>query len=226
MKKLEIEAEYSAQATLSKPNPLVREVFKLLATEKRFGLKRPGKVVDLGCGKLRHLQICTEYFKYIVLVDTKKQIARKQKFGGMICTMTEYAASLSGLGKKLEIQTIEDFESQHHNAEVILSAAVMDVVLKTARVQMINAAFRNLRPGGYFVIIIPRNDSSILTRCQEKNRYEDGYVFKNRGQFHLTFYTNYRDHNSLVHQLTSKGFNLVEDFSVYRHVCLVLQRPF
>jgi len=189
-------------------------------------LKKLGKVVDLGCGKLRHLPVCAKYFKHIVLVETKKQITREQKFGGVTYTMADYVASLKSLGQKLKIQSIDDFESQHHMADVAVSVAVMDVVLKTARVQMINAAFRNLRPGGYFVIIIPRNDSSILTRCQEKNRYEDGYVFKNRGQFHLTFYTNYRDHNSMVHQLTSKGFNLVEDFSVYRHVCLVLQRPF
>lgn len=225
MKKPEIHPENSAQGRHSKSNPLVQTTLELLMSEKRFGLKPRIKLVDLGCGRLRHLDICTRFAKHIILVDTARQIEKVQKFGDATCTMSQYVEAIRSRNCIIEIRKIDDFEVQDHYADVVLSIAVMDVVLKEARTQMTLAAYQNLRPGGYFVVIVPRNDSSILVNCRQDNRYQDGFVFRNRGHDTLTFYTNYRDPSPLIKLLTDNGFALVEDLSVFRQICLILQKP-
>jgi phospholipid N-methyltransferase len=225
MQRLEIHPENSAQGTNSRPNPFVQPILERLATEKQFTLRPKVKLVDLGCGKLRHLEICRGFAKHIVLVDTKTQIERVQKFGNMNCTMKQYIDSIESSALKIDIVTIEEFERQHHNADIVLSVAVMDVVLKDARTQMMQAAFRNLRAGGYFIVIVPRNDSSLLVNCKATNKYQDGFVFRNRGHEALTFYTNFRDPSALLRLLADYGFELLEDYSVFRQICWILQRP-
>lgn len=78
MAKIQIHSEYSTQGTNSKPNPLVQSTLELLTSEKRFDLKPKNKLIDLGCGKLRHLDICMRFAKHIVLVDTARQIEKVQ----------------------------------------------------------------------------------------------------------------------------------------------------
>lgn len=225
MNKPQIFPENSAQGTNSKGNPFVRPILESLTGEKRFGLRQRVQLVDLGCGKLRHLRTCMEFAGDIILVDTKRQIERVQRFAEMFCTMSQYVDSVVTDGFKIAIQTIDAFEEQQHNVDIVLSVAVMDVVLKKARAQMIRASMKNLRPGGYFVVIVPRNDSSILVNCKDSNRFEDGYVFRNRGHDNLTFYTNFRDPSSLLKMLKRNGFSLVEDRSVFRQICYLLQKP-
>ncbi len=224
MEKPPICPENSAQGTNSKPNPLVRPVLEKLTNDKRFVLKRNIKIADLGCGKLRHLAICREFSKHILLIDTKLQIERTQKFAGLPATMSQYVESLGDRGTRVRIVDINDFEKQQNNADIVLSVAVMDVVIQDARIRMARAAFRNLRPGGYFVVIVPRNDSSILVNCRQDNRFEDGFLFRNRGHDNLTFYTNFRDTRLLLDLLNESGFHLVEDISVFRQVCFILRK--
>lgn len=225
MKKPEIHPENSAQGTHSKPNPLVHSTLELLTSEKRFGLRPKIKLIDLGCGKLRHLDICMRFSKHIILVDTERQIEKIQKFGDMTCTMSQYVEAVKNKDCVIEIQKIDDFEVKDHRADIILSIAVMDVVLREARAQITSSAYKNLRPGGYFVVIAPRNDSSILINCRQDNKYQDGFVFRNRGHDSLTFYTNYRDPSLLSKLLTDKGFSLIENLSVFRQICFILQKP-
>lgn len=143
----------------------------------------------------------------------------------MTCTMSQYVESVKTKDVVIELQKIDDFKVQDHRADIILSIAVMDVVLKEARAQMTLAAYQNLRPGGYFLVIVPRNDSSILVNCRQDNKYQDGFVFRNRGHDSLTFYINYRDPSLLSKLLTDNGFALIENRSVFRQICFILQKP-
>jgi len=226
MKKLEIYSENSAQGTTSKPNPFVQPVLEELVTNKRYGLNRNIKLVDLGCGKLRHFDICKRLVKQIILVDTKKQIERVQKFASGNCTMRQYVDSTNEDGDiTISVLPIEEFERQKLNADIVLSVAVMDAVLKDARSLITRSAFQNLRSGGFFVVIVPRNDSSLLVNCKETNRYQDGFVFRNRGHDTLTFYANFRDPVPLMTIMTENGFDLLENLSVFRQLCWILKKP-
>ncbi len=213
--------EYSAQGTNSKPNPLVRKTLELLTRTGSFGVKKEPEIVDLGCGKLRHLKIFTKFTNRIVLVDTKIQIERTQKFGGTLSTMKDYInATRNGLNVK--ILTVEEFEKRNINADIIYSVAVMDAVQQKTRLQITKSAYNNLKFDKYFVVIVPRNDSSILENCKYENQYEDGYFFKNRDKF--TFYVNFRDPTPLLRMIENIGFGLIVDSSRYRYICWIFQK--
>lgn len=224
--KLEIRPENSAQATNRRPNPLVEPILKKLTSDDRYGMTETSvRLVDLGCGKLRHLDLCAKFSDHLLLVDTRMQIERIQKFAGVDIRMADFVESLDKLNTEIDIQPINDFGEQSADADVVLCVAVMDVVVKATRVRLAEAAFSNLRRGGYFVVIVPRNDSSILVRCTEDNAFEDGFVFRRGKHNYLTFYTNYRDGSRLLSILEDIGFRLLEDLSVYRQLCFVLEKP-
>jgi SAM-dependent methyltransferase len=225
MTTIKIQPEYSAQATHSKPNRFVKKALEKLYTDKQYSLKTIDTLVDLGCGKLRHLNILREYSKNIFLVDTKFQIERRQKFGDILCTMHEYLESVISPDETIKEVETKDFEKQQNNVDAVFSIGVMPVVLEADRKQMLHSAYRNLRPGGYFVVIIPRNDSSILKNCTPNNKIEDGYYFKNRGHEIYTFYINFRDPSTFLALIEKKGFQLIEDLSVYRQIYWIFQKP-
>src|SRR5581483_3422778 len=181
-------------------------------------------IIDLGCGKLRHLKICRDFSDNIILVDTKEQIERKQKFGDTTATMAEYVKATQDGKVKIDIVETEAFTKKKYNADIVLNVAVMDVVPKKVRSSLVDATYNNLRANGYCILIIPRNDSSILINCRRENKYEDGHIFKNRGHNDFTFYTNFRDPSPLLRVLTHRGFKLIEDLSIYRQICLILQK--
>lgn len=223
MSNIKIHSEYSAQGTNSKPNPMVLPVLEKLTGSEIYGLNHKITLVDIGCGKLRHLEICKKFAKNLILVDTKEQIERQQKFKGSITTMAEYVRKIKGPNIKI-IET-GTFAIQNNNADLILCVAVMDVVQKNIRSYLAKSAFNNLKINGYFVVIIPRNDSSILENCHDENRFEDGFIFKNRGHKDSTFFINYKDSSHLLKMFTNIGFDLLEDLSVYRQICFILKKP-
>lgn len=114
------------------------------------------------------------------------------------------------------------FSLSNLNLDLVSCVAVMDVVLPHARKSILESAYRNLRVGGILVLVAPRNDSTILRRCTEKNAYSDGYVFPNHGAH--TFFHNFRDQTKLIGLCERTGFRVSNDMSVYRHVCLLLQK--
>ena len=187
------------------------------------GKKDSLKVVDLGCGKLRHLNILCDLFNNIILVDTKFQIERKQKLGELFGTLSEYINKL-GCNRNIQIVETNAFSKSNVNADIVLSIAVMGVVIRDSRTSMALSAYSNLKDDGYLLVITPRNDSATLINCKSENMYEDGYYFRNRGSGVYTFYTNYKDHTKLITIFTDVGFNLVEDFSTSRQVCLIFNK--
>jgi hypothetical protein len=123
------------------------------------------------------------------------------------------------------IRPAQTFVDEYWNADFAICVAVMDVVLPADRISITAAAFQNLRDGGYFSVIVPRNDSSIIKRCNDGNRFMDGHVFKNRGHQQRTFYTNYRNQQELIQMGERAGFELIRDQSIYRQVSLIFQKP-
>jgi len=222
MKSKFLRTENSAQGTKSKPNPFVKLTLETLTKDKNSGLDANIKLVDLGCGKLRHLEISSHYAKKITLVDTNYQVERLQKFDGTTNTMQGYISSLKC---NATIVTIDEFSQQNNNIDVILNVAVMDAVLSKTRRFLAKSARRNLRKHGYFIVIVPRNDASILINCTLKNRYQDGYMISKKGTDFKTFYSNFRESTALHKLITTCGFDLYKDFSNYRQICWIFQKP-
>lgn len=221
---IKIYPELSAQATHFQPNPFVRLVLDYLFRHEEFKFDSSANLIDIGCGKLRHLKIYLEFVSNIFLVDTKYQIERKQKFSGELHTMEEYIKSHVSLKKKIQILTNEEFKEQETQSDIAFCVNVLDVVPLKIRKEIGNSAYKNLVKGGVFVVIVPRNDSSILKRCSEKNKFQDGHVFKRSKKDQFTFYKNFRNQKEIIKLYEKFGFSLIEDKSRYRQVCLIFQK--
>jgi hypothetical protein len=81
------------------------------------------------------------------------------------------------------------------------------------------AVAHNLANEGVFVVIAPRNDSSIVRRCTKQNAYLDGHVFKHHG-IH-TFFHNFKTYDDVLNDCEKVGLFLLADLSRYRQVCLL-----
>ena len=223
MKSPLIRPESSAQGMTAKPNPLVKPILALLTTDRSFGLPENLLLLDLGCGKLRHLQLMRAFAKRIWIVDTELQVTQSQWFGEFKGSMQEFVRTLKVRRNEVEALTTEELDSRDSIADVVISVAVMDVVPVKTRGSVVRQAHKALREDGYFVVIVPRNDTSILRRCTEENVFEDGHIFK-RGKEAYTFFSNFRDHGALVEMISRAGFVIVEDRSNHKQVCLIFKK--
>lgn len=217
METIEIKPEYSTQPFGQKPNPMVKKAIEYLAEERGFG--EDNKVADQGCGALRHLRIFMGYYNEIYMVDTEYQMNRIREIEGKRTTIIEYVNNLKVENRKLKLVSSKEFLRTNLELDAIFNICTFDVVLPETRREMLEAAKRNLSKGGYFVLIVARNDSSILCRCKEENKYSDGYCFKNHGVY--TFYTNFREIKGLVNMASEFSLELVEGLSIYRQACLL-----
>ena len=221
MAKIKVSPEYSAQPSVARATPLLEVSIKHIISNENTTELNSLRVADYGCGKLRHLCIFRNYFDLIYLVDTKFQLSRTLKLFGEKTTITKYIATLE-TSNNIRILNGFEFESSELGLNAIFSIAVLDVILPSTRTTMIETVHKNLKPGGFFVIIIPRNDSSILKRCFQNNKYYDGYFFNHHGI--TTFFKNFREAEHLVNKITRSGFVLVKNLSIYRHVCLLFKK--
>lgn len=209
--------EYSTQPNAQKPNPMLRKALEYLV--QRWGYPNEKKVAEQGCGALRHLKQMLETFDYIYLIDTKQQFDRSHTIEGVKTTIPDYVKSLQLPNKQVVLMANTEFLATSISLDAIFNICTFDVNLPETRIGMLKAARRNLNENGYFILIIARNDDSILSRCTTENRYSDGYYFKHHGTY--TFFTNFKNHDSLVELSSKFGFHLTEDLSIYRQVCLI-----
>jgi len=105
---------------------------------------------------------------------------------------------------------------------LIFNICVFDVEVPEVRKSMIESSFNNLRKKGLFVLIVPRNISSILKRCTTKNKYLDGYYFKHHGI--MTFYKNFDYVEPLIKILKEIGFIISADLTERQYICLILEK--
>lgn len=221
MAKIKISPEYSAISSVATPNPLLKVSIKYILLNENAGKLKSLKIADYGCGKLRHLHMFLDYFNPIYLVDTQFQLSRMLKLFVEKTKIKKYINELK-TSKKLIALKDSEFESSRLGLDLIFSIAVFDVVLSKTRSTMIKTAYRNLKQGGFFIIIIPRNDSSFLRRCSQENKYYDGYFFNHHGI--TTFFKNFRETKYLINRVNKNGFMLKNDLSKYRNVCLIFRK--
>ena len=122
----------------------------------------------------------------------------------------------------MELIVATEFAEQELSLDLIVSVAVFDVVTADVRSTIWTAARSNVAQGGRFVLVIPRNDASILRRCSEENAFQDGFVFERNGI--VTFFRNFKDVSELIAEGEAHGFSVETDLSRYRQVCIVFRR--
>jgi len=218
-----VSAEHSAQPSTARPNPMVRPALEWVAANMCPRLAAgAARIADQGCGRLRHLGTLRPHAREVHLVDTAAQLGRRQRLFGRTTSITEYAPRLSDSSAGVSVATVTAFRTGTLSLDCVVCVAVYDALPPGPRSRLPRDAARNLREGGAYVVIVPRNDSSVLKRCRTGNAWADGHTFQ-RGRV-CTFYRNFRDHRPLVTAITGSGLTLAADLSVYRQVCLIFRR--
>jgi len=165
-------------------------------------------------------------FRSVFLVDTELQVQRVHKIGAKESTLADYVRELNRRKKRYHLFNDKEFSQGGLGLDAVLCACVLDVIPNRVRRKVVQAAANNLKRGGYYCLIVPRNDQTITSRCMSTNAYEDGHVF-GKGQV-VTFYANFSNRSQPLGRLRNllrvAGFESVADFSVYRHLCLILRR--
>ena len=211
--------EYSAQGMEAPSNPMVEPAICRVRQHDADA----ATVADQGCGKLRHLKLLLSHFRNVVLVDTEYQLARQVSIAGLVRTIPEYVRHMpAAQRRRIRLLSAMDFDAGGHDLDAVFSICTFDVVPRATRIELVRSAHRNLKLGGLFVLVVPRNDSTILRRCRDHNRHQDGHVFRHHGV--STFYANFRDHAPLTRMVERGGFRMLHDMSRYRHVCLLFAR--
>ncbi|MFH2107610.1 MAG: class I SAM-dependent methyltransferase [Chrysiogenia bacterium] len=220
---MQINSEYSAQRRSHPPNPaLIRSIHYL--KEHLNQNVQITRIADLGCGKLRHLKLLLPYADNLFLVDTQLQLNSQHVDGSDLYTIEEVARASSKNGKSVHALSIDKMENMQLKLDLIFCVAVFDVVTQKVRDKLLQIASKNLKENGYLVLIIPRNDSSILKRCTEEKRYQDGYIFT---RYKIrTFFHNFKSYKKVIHHCLQKGLHLAVDLSLYRQVCLIFKKTY
>jgi hypothetical protein len=218
---IRIRSEYSAQRRSHPPNPALKAALELIQ-KARPDLKQLGKVGDLGCGKLRHYNVLAPRSDELYLIDTEDQLSGAHFDVGEEYSVRKVAERARNHGKKVHVLSNSEFASSKLRLDLVVCIAVLDVVLPAVRQEVLRSAVNNLGQRGHFIVIAPRNDSTILKRCGPDNAFHDGHIFRHHGVH--TFYHNFRDHRPIVESCKRAGAALVEDLSIYRQVCLIFKR--
>jgi SAM-dependent methyltransferase len=174
-------------------------------------------VVDCGCGQLRNTHVLLSLSSRLVLVDTACQLESEHNFLGEKMRVAAYVKR-TWPEEHISVMSVSEFNASRLQADVVFSINVLDVVPAKTRAAVLRASLRNLRDGGIFVAVVPRNDGWTLRICTPQSRYNDGYIFP-----HAHGYTYYRNWSgdSLALIIKRHGFRLVKDLSIYRQVCLL-----
>jgi len=217
--RIAIRPELSAQGIRKRPNPMLASVLQELGT---LGFMRSSSplVVDCGCGQLRHAEMLLSLSSRLVLVDTPYQLDSAHDFLGQKRTIRLFVKH-TWPRERISIMSTDEFYGSALNADVVFSINVLDVVPARTRSAMLRACLRNLRRGGIFVAIVPRNDAWTQRICTPQASYHDGYIFQHpRGH---TYYRNWSG-DSLAQFIKRRGFRVVKDLSIYRQACLLCTR--
>jgi Methyltransferase domain len=212
-----IVSEFSAQRRSHPPNPALKTVLAVLP--ELIGRNSLGTVADIGCGKLRHYRLLVKPAKKLFLVDTEKQLATTHRDKNQSYTVPQIAKLARENGRVVYALTVEQFRGIRNSVDVAFCVAVFDVITRERRREITTLVSDKLKDNGYFVVIAPRNDSTITRRCVKENRYKDGHVFGHHGL--QTFFCNFEKYVSIVTDCADVGLGLRLDLSSYRQVCLI-----
>lgn len=181
------------------------------------------KIADQGCGKLRHLKFFCRIFKSIYLIETDFQLTRLQRlFGKNNTNIREFLVNFKPEGIETRLYSAKEFRTTKLNLDIIFNICVFDVEIPDTRKELAEVSYRNLKKGGLFVLIVPRNISSIMKRCKSYNKHLDGFYFNHHGI--TTFYRNFASSNSIINDLSSLGYYLITDLSTRGYICLIFKK--
>lgn len=133
-------------------------------------------VVDVGCGRLRNLDVFQRSFSDITLVDTKLQFKR-------IKDLVPKSQKI----RLLDAERFRDDKRRYHAAFIISVLHILPD--RKTRKRVISLAIRKLCRFGYIVVDVPTGENYYRHKCKAENKYRDGWLM-GEGKY-KTFYKKY-----------------------------------
>ena len=125
-------------------------------------------VIDVGCGRLRHLAALGQSFEKVWVVDTQLQYER---------TKQEFATLMASYPAVQEYVPYEEFKSSALEAEAAMLILVLHVIpRKEERISLLRSIHKNLRAGGLLFVAVPFGEPYYKQRMTNENKYLDGFV--------------------------------------------------
>lgn len=203
-----IRPEYSAVAAKNRRRPS-RGTQAAIAVLRE---KRASRVCEIGCGLLANSWHLVKAFKYVVLTDRKEQYERIRE---QLDELRRFASFKAFIEARL-------FARQKLNLDAAIIINVLHILpSRQERLDVLNAARRNLRKGGALFIDGPYNETYYRDLVKTAVSYRDGVVMR-RGDY-CTFYRN-MDFGELRSYVEEAGFTFERRIFLDHRTSFVAER--
>lgn len=136
-----------------------------------------GKILDLGCGKLRYSEYLYKLSKSIYFSDSRVQLERLQVIKGSRCSVHDYVAQNYPSSKCV---AIEDIQSVDETFNLIFCSNVLSAIPCEAALDETMSAIHKLLSDSGRALIVNQHRSSYFKKFEMGSPHLHGYLYKGR----------------------------------------------
>ncbi|HHQ4940778.1 methyltransferase domain-containing protein [Aeromonas allosaccharophila] len=138
-----------------------------------------GKILDLGCGKLRYSDYLCEISQNICFADSRIQLERMQVIKGVRCSVQEYVTKKYPLSRCVAIEDIQDIDDQF---DFIFCSNVLSAIPCEKALHTTMSIIYSLLSDSGKALIVNQHRSSYFKKFEMGRPHLYGYLYKgNRG---------------------------------------------
>jgi hypothetical protein len=205
-----VRPEYSAVGAKNEKNPS-RATQAAISVFREMHLSR---ICEIGCGLLANSIHLLRAFPHVILTDRLEQYER----------IKERLRELSGDYRSLA-GFIDDkaFARRRLNLDGAILINVLHILpTRRGRVELLDAASRNLRKGGLVFVDVPRNETFYRDLVKNAVAHNDGYAMRRNDYY--TFYKNLT-FDELREYSEEAAFELERRIFLQHRITLVCRKP-
>jgi hypothetical protein len=205
-----IRPEYSAVGAKNQRNP-TRATQAAISVFREMHLSR---ICEIGCGLLANSIHLLRAFPYVILTDRREQYSRIKEH---IRDISEDYRSFAGFLDS------SSFSRRRFNLDGAILINVLHILpTRGERIELLEAAWRNLRRGGLAFVDVPRNETFYRDLVKNAVAHNDGYAMRRNDYY--TFYKNLT-FDELEEYYEEAAFELERRISLPHRITLVCKKP-
>ncbi|MCK5563767.1 MAG: methyltransferase domain-containing protein [Planctomycetes bacterium] len=168
-------------------------------------------LLDFGCGKLRYARHLVQLCDHLGLVDSKVQIERRQKIGGLNTTINDYALRY---WPHSVVYSLEEFwEKPRQKYDFVLCANVISAIpSRRIRAKSLTAIQGCLKKKGQLLVVNQYENSYFKKMMHSENAkpHLDGYLLNSKNG---NYYYGILNESKMSSILKNCGFEVCDSWS-------------